>query len=157
MSRSEDKYTLIGWREWIVFPDFENARIKAKIDTGARTSAIHADNVEAVERDGQAYVSFIIHPNQKDNENTVMCVAPLVERRAITDSGGKTEERYVVSALVRLGDRSWPIELSLTDRDSMGFRMLLGRTALKKRFWVQPDKSFLHGRDKSEQPKSKQR
>ena len=157
MTRSQEQYTLIGWREWIVFPDFESAEVKAKIDTGARTSAIHADNVEAVERNGEAFVSFIIHPNQNDSENTVACVAPLIERREITDSGGKTEERFVVRTLVRLGDQTWPIELSLTDRDSMGFRMLLGRTALKRRFLVQPDRSFLHGSGKNVPSKPQQR
>jgi hypothetical protein len=157
MNRSEDQHTLIGWREWIGFPNFENVRVKAKIDTGARTSAIHADSVEIIERDGRAHVSFIIHPNQNDNENTVACVAPLIDRRAITDSGGKTEKRCVVSTLAHLGNQTWSIELSLTDRDSMGFRMLLGRTALRKRFWVQPDKSFLHGGNKNGPSKSQQR
>jgi len=148
MARIDDHYTLIGWREWVVFPDFEGALVKAKIDTGARTSAIHAVNVEAIERDGQTYISFIIHPNQKDTENTVECIAPLVERREITDSGGHVEQRFIVSANVQLGGQTWPIELSLTDRDAMGFRMLLGRTAMQNRFLVQPDKSFLHGREK---------
>lgn len=147
MVRADDKYTLIGWREWIVFPDFGNARVKAKIDTGARTSAIHAEDVQLLERSNGTFVSFVIQPNQNDTEDAVQCIAPLIDQRTITDSGGNSEDRFIVSAQVSLGGQTWPIELSLTDRDAMGFRMLLGRSALKKRFRVQPDKSFLHGRE----------
>lgn len=147
MVDSKNEYTTIGWREWVVFPDFENIKIKAKIDTGARTSAIHAEDVRVFEQDGETQVSFVLHPNQADITNAVACVAPLVERRAITDSGGKTEDRYVVCVKLQLGEHLWPVEMSLTDRDTMGFRMLLGRTAMKKRFIVRPDRSFLHGRN----------
>ncbi len=141
-----DDYTLIGWREWVVFPDFDSTRVKAKIDTGARTSAIHAEDIQLIERTAGTNVSFLLYPNQNDTDTSIRCLAPLVERRAITDSGGHEEERLVVQTRLILGPLTFPIELSLTDRDSMGFRMLLGRTAMKKRFCVRPDKSFLHGR-----------
>jgi hypothetical protein len=140
------QYGVVGWREWVFFPDFSNARVKAKVDTGARTSAIHAYEIKLIERGEPPLVSFIIHPNQKDNDTIVQCQAPLVERRVITDSGGHQEERFVVSVQLKLGAHRWPVELSLTDRDSMGFRMLLGRTALKQRFLVQPWRSYLEGK-----------
>lgn len=146
MKPSDDVYTLIGWREWIVFPDFENARVKAKVDTGARTSAIHAEDITLIEGKDGTRVDFLVHPNQDDDDNVVECSAKLIDRRTITDSGGHKEERFIVQANIQLGGKTFPIELSLTDRDSMGFRMLLGRTAMKKRFRVQPDRSFLHGR-----------
>ena len=139
------RYGVVGWREWVEFPEFSGARVKAKVDTGARTSAIHAEKIRLVSRDGTDRVAFVLHPNQDDRDLAVPCEAPLVERRVITDSGGHEEERYVISALVQLGEHVWPIELSLTDRDTMGFRMLLGRTALDERFLVQPWKSYLRG------------
>jgi hypothetical protein len=134
---------LIGWREWIVFPHFGDARVKAKVDTGAKTSAIHATGIEPIERDGQVHVAFVIHPHQDDDSCAIACTAPLVERRSITDSGGHEEERFVVRTEIELGGQRWPIELSLTDRNTMGFRMLLGRSAMRSRFIVRPDKSFL--------------
>jgi hypothetical protein len=145
MIRISGQYSLIGWREWIVFPQFGDARVKAKVDTGARTSAIHATNIQPLEREGQAHVAFILYPNQDDDSGAVECEAPLVETRSITDSGGHEEERYVVSTDIELAGRRWPIELSLTDRNMMGFRMLLGRSAMRNRLIVRPDKSFLCG------------
>ena len=140
------QYCLVGWREWVVFPDFANARVKAKVDTGARTSAIHAEEIKLVNMGGAERVSFVLHPDQGSRDVVVSCEAPLIERRAITDSGGHEEERFVVGVRLQLGQHDWPIELSLTDRDSMGFRMLLGRSALKKRFLVQPWRSYREGR-----------
>jgi hypothetical protein len=139
-------YFVVGWREWVIFPDYLNARVKAKVDTGARTSAIHAEEIKLIGSGDATRVGFVILPNQGDDATIVPCEAPLLERRRITDSGGHDEERFVVIANLQLGAHLWPIELSLTNRDSMGFRMLLGRTALKKRFLVQPWKSYLEGR-----------
>lgn len=137
---------LIGWREWITFPDFANARVKAKVDTGARTSAIHAGNITLMRQDGIDVVGFTIYPNQKDGSHAITCWAPLINNRPITNSGGRKEDRFVVRTTIGVGDHRWPIELSLTSRPSMGFRMLLGRSALKSRFLVVPDRSFLDGR-----------
>jgi hypothetical protein len=145
--QSRRNRSLIGWREWITFPDFSDARVKAKIDTGARTSAIHAANIALTEKDGTAFVQFTIYPNQRDPGHAVTCLAPLINRRSITNSGGKKESRFVVRTVVGLGPHTWPIEVSLTSRASMGFRMLLGRNALRGRFLVAPDRSFLEGRN----------
>ena len=139
--------SLIGWREWVTFPEFSNARVKAKIDTGAKTSAIHAGNIALTEQDGVTFVTFTIFPNQRDIGHAIPCRAPLINRRPITNSGGRKEDRFVVRTTIRLGAHAWPIEVSLTSRASMGFRMLLGRNALKGRFLVVPDRSFLEGRD----------
>ncbi|MEL6374114.1 MAG: RimK/LysX family protein [Pseudomonadota bacterium] len=137
---------LVGWREWIMFPTFDACLVKAKVDTGARTSAIHALDPELKQIDGRDHVAFHIQPDQHDESRRVSCVAPLVERRAITDSGGHTQERFVVRVTIELGAHAWPIELSLSDRDTMGFRMLLGRTAVRHRFLVAPGRSYLAGR-----------
>ena len=139
-------YGVVGWREWVTFPEFGQARVKAKIDTGARTSAIHAERVVMHTHEGIDVISFDVLPDQENDQKVVSCCAPLVERRTITDSGGHSEERLVVQTTVAIGTITWPIELSLTDRDSMGFRMLLGRTALRRRFLVNPGRSYLEGR-----------
>lgn len=137
--------SVIGWREWVVFPDFDNVRIKAKIDTGAQTSAIHAWNTEIFHRDGIDLVSFQLHPIQHDNDTVVTCVAPLSDRRSVKNSGGQSTNRLFVKTYVLLGDRKWPIELSLTRRDDMGFRMLLGRAAVSGHYLVDAGRSFLLG------------
>lgn len=139
----------IGWREWITLPDFEGARIKAKIDTGALTSAIHAYNIKVVTHDGRDHAQFEICPLQDTTEIRVRCLAPLVDQRTIRNSGGQTEHRYVIRTLLSLGEERWPADLSLTRRDEMGFRMLLGRRAMRRRFLVDPGRSFLMGKQES--------
>ncbi|MGE0626446.1 MAG: ATP-dependent zinc protease [Hyphomicrobiaceae bacterium] len=136
----------IGWREWVTFPKFDETRIKAKIDTGARTSAIHAWNIEIITRRRQPFVSFLLHPHQRNNEVSVACVAPLVGERTVRNSGGQAETRLFIRTTISIGGQSWPIELSLTRRDEMGFRMLLGRTALCGRYVVDPSRSFMLGK-----------
>jgi hypothetical protein len=133
----------IGWREWIYLPDLEVGRIKAKIDTGARTSALHAFKITPFTKDGAPYVRFAVHPLQRVSKPEISCVALVVDRRAITDSGGRVEQRYVIRTTLKLGKKRWPIELTLTNRDQMGFRMLIGRQALRRRYLVDTGRSFL--------------
>lgn len=134
---------LIGWREWVALPQLGIDAIKAKIDTGARTSALHAWKIEPFDRDGARWVRFQLHPIQRDNTRVVTCEAPLVDRRAVRNTGGKAELRYVIKTGVTLGNISWPIEVTLTNRDKMGFRLLLGRHAVKNRFLINAGRSFL--------------
>lgn len=137
----------IGWREWVHLPELGGATIKAKVDTGARTSALHAWNIEIVTRNRVRFARFDLHPLQRSDRQIVSCEAPLLDRRSIRNSGGEAQIRPVVRTLIRIGHLTWPIELSLTSRDEMGFRMLLGRTAVRGRFLVDPGRSFLASRD----------
>ena len=142
VKRERSEPTTIGWREWAALPDLGVDRIKVKIDTGARTSAIHAFDIRPFERNGQKYVSFLLHPVQRHRQPEIPCEAPVVDERVVTSSNGERQWRYVIETAVKLGETLWPIELTLTNRDEMGFRMLLGRRALRKRFVVDPGGSF---------------
>ena len=137
----------VGWREWIALPELELPAVKVKVDTGARTSAIHAFDI-ARERDGDGreFAAFSVHPLQRDRELARRCRAPLVDVRRVTDSGGHSEERLFVSTELVLGPLRRTIELTLTERHDMLFRMLLGRTALVPGVRVDPARSFLFGR-----------
>lgn len=139
---------LIGWREWVSLPELGIPRLKTKVDTGARTSALHAFCVEIIEKTPQKkQVCFSIHPQPKRfPEKTITCIADLIDIREITDSGGHKEQRCVIQTPVVLGLESWPIEITLTSRDNMRFRMLLGRTALGTRFIVDPNHSYLYSK-----------
>jgi hypothetical protein len=134
---------VIGWREWVALPLLSVARIKAKVDTGARTSALHAIDIRYVERQGRTWVAFAVHPRQRDAKKIVHCEAPLIERRFVTDSGGKRTLRPVISTVVEVDGRAFEVELTLIARDDMGFRMLVGRQAIRGRFLVDPGRSYL--------------
>lgn len=138
----------LGWREWAQLPDLNVRAIKAKLDTGARTSALHAFSIETFQRDGIEMVRFDIHPVQRSSAESVRAEAAVLEHRKIKNSGGHQEVRPVILTTLRIGDGEWPIELTLTARDEMGFRMLLGREALRGRAIVDPGSSFREGRQK---------
>lgn len=142
------KLKIIGWREWVGLPELGIEKIKAKVDTGARTSALHAFSLHPFIENGQKRIRFELHPLQNNTEETVTCVADVVDFRRVTDSGGHTEERYVIRTPVIIGKRTWPIEITLTERDTMLFRMLLGRSAIRRRYTVNPGRSFITTRKK---------
>ena len=133
----------IGWREWVRLPDLHVGRVKAKIDTGARTSALHAFKIAPFTKDGASYVRFVVHPLQRLRKPEVPCVAVVIDHRSVTDSGGRAEMRYVIRTTLKMGTSRWPIEMTLTNRDQMGFRMLIGRQALRRRYLVDTGRSFL--------------
>jgi len=137
------KYPIIGWREWLSLPELDIHKIKAKIDTGARTSALHAFALEPMVIDGKDKIRFDIHPFQHDTSVIKTCIADVVDKRMVTDSGGHREERFVISTPVIIAGRTWPIEITLTEREDMLFRMLLGRSALRRRFIINPARSFV--------------
>jgi len=136
---------LLGWREWVSLPDLGIEYIKAKVDTGARTSALHAFSCDIYYEKGVKCVRFRIHPWQKCTEIEQQCQAEVVDERIVSDSGGHRERRLVIATTVCLGEKCWPIEMTLTNRDNMQFRMLLGRTAIRGLFAVQPGASYLIG------------
>ncbi len=138
----------LGWREWIALPDLNVEAIKVKVDTGARSSALHAENVEVVSGRHGPRVKFQVLPLQKSREPCIACVAKLHDERWVKSSNGKRELRPVIRTDVRWGGVLWEIDLTLTSRDLMGFRMLLGREAVRKRYLVDPGRSFLGGRRK---------
>jgi hypothetical protein len=136
--------TQIGWREYISLPDLGLSKIKAKIDTGARTSALHAIDIEAMERNQEQWVSFRV-PMMGSTTNRRQ-KAKVVDQRKIKNTSGRSELRFVVATLLVLGKRQWQIELSLADREQMGFDIILGRTAIRGRnILVDPGRSFLAG------------
>jgi hypothetical protein len=137
------KRKILGWREWVSLPELGISSIKAKIDTGARTSALHAFSLRVFKEGDQDKVTFDIHPVQYDFTQVTTCIADIIDKRWVTDSGGHREERYVICTPICIGGQCWPIEVTLTERDTMLFRMLLGRSAIRKRYRVDPARSFI--------------
>jgi len=139
----------LGWREWVALPELGIPRIKAKVDTGARTSALHAFALRPFSEHGRERVEFQIHPLQKNLDTIIICTADVIDRRVVSDSGGHKEERFVIATLLAIGEYAWPIEMTLTSRDDMLFRMLLGRTAMERRAQVNPSLSYVVGKKKT--------
>lgn len=146
MTRTSHSNTLIGWREWVGLPDAGVAWIKAKIDTGARTSSLHAFDIEEFDREGERWVRFRVKPWQESQEDATVVECPVHDRRRVRSSSGHAQERIVICLAVRLVDRVVVSEVTLSNRDEMGFRMLIGREALRQGFSVDPARSFLGGR-----------
>jgi len=151
----ENKTELLtfGWREWVGLPELGISAIKAKVDTGARTSALHAFEVRSISGDTRPRIEFKIHPQQRDKDEVIVCQADVVDERIVTDSGGHKESRWVIETPVTIGPHTWPIEITLTSRDDMLFRMLLGRTAMKARALVNPGRSYVVGKKRRKKAK----
>jgi len=151
-----DQKQLLGWREWVELPDLGLGPVKAKVDTGARTSCLHAFELEPFEKDGERWVRFKVHPVQRDDTQVVDCEAPVSDQRPVTDSGGNTEQRYVIVTRLRLGTWEGLVEMTLTGRDTMLFRMLIGRTTMKAGgFIVNPSLSYQTGRRRKRKNQTK--
>lgn len=149
MSKSTSK-KIIGSEEWCSFPELGIPAIKARVDSGAKTSSIHAFNIQPFRRSGQTWVSFEIHPIQNNRRTVIRCERPVIDKRVIKSSSGLSETRYVVNAHLKLGEELWEVELTLANRDSMGFRMLLGREAMQNRLIVDPSEKNILGEIKSD-------
>lgn len=138
---------IIGWREWVALPELGVPALKAKIDTGARTSALHVTQLESFFENGRHQVRFVLHPLRKRPALAINCQAEVVDERLVSDSGGHREKRLVIRTPLRLGGVEWSIEMTLTNREDMLFRMLLGRTAMHRRLLVDPARSYQCGRE----------
>lgn len=141
-----DGQRIIGWREWVSFPELGIPAVKAKVDSGARTSALHTFELETFTEGDRRRVRFGIHPLQRRRDIELYCMADVVDERMVRDSGGHAEKRLVIRSMLSLGERRWPIEITLTNREDMLFRLLLGRSALSAAgVLVDPGRSYLGG------------
>lgn len=145
------KKTVIGWREWVQLPELGVFETKAKVDTGADNSSLHAFNVERVERDGVDYVRFEVHPKQRSRKPSIQCEAPLAMVKKVRNPGGRIELRPVIRTKLRVADVELDALVNLTSRDEMGFRMLLGRRTVRGRFVIDPGRSYLGARPRREE------
>jgi len=144
---------IVGSEEWCAFPHLGIPTIKARVDSGAKTSALHAINISPFQKDGDNWVKFDINPIQNNSKTIIHCQAPLVDKRVVKSSSGFREQRYVIRTEIRVGEALWDVELTLTNRDSMGFRMLLGREAMSGRILVDPEQKYLLGQPTREKLK----
>ena len=146
MGTTKSRLPVIGWREWVSLPELGVHRIKAKVDTGARSSSVHAFDIDVFSRDGYDWVRFGVLPIQGDNSTSIRVEARVVDQRTVRSSSGEVSMRPVIETTVRLHGITWPVEMTLADRQEMRFRMLLGRQAFRGRFLVHAGRSFLGGR-----------
>lgn len=146
MNISNKKKIVIGWQEIISLPKIGLPAIKAKIDTGAKTSSLHAENIKYFTKNNKQYISFDVHPMQKHKEIIVKCQAILTAKRNVKSSSGCKENRPIIETEIKIGNHSFNIELNLTKRDYMKSRMLLGRDAIKNNMIIDPEYKFLHGK-----------
>lgn len=146
MRDNDTELLTLGWREWVSLPQLGLNRLKAKVDTGARTSSLHAFELRDFVDAGVHRVEFKMHPNQHDTDTVVVCVADIVDERLVRDSGGHQEKRWIIESPLTIGTVTWNIEINLTSRDDMRFRMLLGRTALRGQAVVDPARSYAMGK-----------
>jgi ribosomal protein S6--L-glutamate ligase len=137
---------LVGWQEWCALPKLQVPALKAKIDTGAKTSALHAFDIRPFQRQGELFVHFTVHPLQRNQRLEILCTARVIDERTVKASNGHKERRYVIHTPIKLGELTWEIEITLTNRDPMKFRMLLGRDALKGHCLVDPARTMAQGK-----------
>lgn len=146
LSADETPLLVVGWREWVSLPELGIDRIKAKVDSGARSSSLHAFEVEPFQQDGREYVRFKVYPKQRSTENIIECTAPVFDRRSVRSSSGESSDRFVILTSVQWMGDQWQIEMTLADRSEMGFRMLLGRQAMRGRLLIDPSRSYFGGK-----------
>jgi hypothetical protein len=152
--RTKSVLPTIGWREWVGLPDLGVRRIKAKVDTGARSSSLHAYDLHEFKRSGETWVRFKVHPAQRSTKKVVAAEAKVLEYRSVRSSSGKAQNRPVIVTSVKLLGVTWSVELTLANRDEMGFRMLLGREAFRGRFLVDAGSSYFGGVPKRKKRKT---
>jgi hypothetical protein len=143
LSTQKSPERVAGWREWVALPDLSVPAIKAKLDTGARTSALHAFDLQVVERAGIEYADFEVHPDQDSTRGSVRARVRIQDWRRVRSSNGQTQLRPLIHTTIDLLGERWEIDLTLTNRDEMGFRLLLGRQALRRRLLVDSGTSYL--------------
>jgi hypothetical protein len=148
MPPNADSLPISGWREWVALPGLSIKSIKAKIDSGARSSCLHAFDMELIDREGTEWVRFAVHPIQRRDDNVIWCEAPVHDRRLVRSSNGVVTQRVVIRTELKIFGRTWPIDLTLHNRDAMGFRMLIGREAVRGRFLIDSGGSYFAGRPK---------
>lgn len=146
VTHEKSNLPVIGWREWVGLPDFGIKQIKVKVDTGARSSSLHAFDTHTFERDGVEWVRFQIYPVQRKRSKYVEAEARILEFRSVRSSSGVSTLRPVIITNIALLGSIWPVELTLASRDEMGFRMLLGREAFRERFLVDAGRSYYNGK-----------
>ena len=142
---SNSPYTVIGSQEWCAFPELKTPAVRARIDSGAQTSSIHASDIQPFRKDGEDWVRFEIHPVQESPKVIIKNEAKVVTVRKVKNTGGTSESRYVIKTPMKIGNDTYDIELTLANRDAMGFRMLLGREAMINRFLVNPAEIYTLG------------
>ena len=152
-AKSISPLPIMGWREWVSMPNLGLPHLKAKIDTGARSSSLHAIDVETFHQDDAVFVRFNVHPVQRSQRRLIACQAQIHDVRSVRSSSGEVADRYVIRTPIRWKNQVWEVELTLADRSSMGFRMLLGREAIRGRMLVNPGQSYYGGRPKRRKKK----